>query len=70
MNFHSPTFNLVLSEADRYAHAGTASLRHSGGTDGGENANLFHFPVTFGSLAELNSDSDEEIIEAIGKPFS
>ena len=66
MNFHPPSFNLTLSEGEPYAHAAGGTLRYSRATNAGSDANLFHFPVTLGSLADLSSDSEVEIIEAIG----
>lgn len=67
MNFYPACFNLMLSEDGSYAHAARVSLRDPNATSAGSDANLFHFPVTLGSLADLNSDSDVEIIEAIGR---
>lgn len=66
MNFHPPTFNLVLSEGESYAHAAGGNVRYSCATNGGSDANLFHYPVALSSLADLSSDSEVEIIEAIG----
>jgi len=66
MNFYPASFNLMVSEDGSYAHAARVSLRDPNATSAGSDANLFHFPVTLGSLADLNSDSDVEIIEAIG----
>ena len=66
MNFHPPSFNLMLSEGDSYAHAASANLRYSSATNAGSDANLFHFPVTLRSLEDLSSDSEVEIFEAIG----
>lgn len=66
MNFHPPTFNLMLSEGESYAHAAGGNVRYSCATSAGSDANLFHYPVTLGSLADLSSDSEVEIIEAIG----
>ena len=65
MNFHPATFNLMLSEGDPYAHAAGGNVRFSCATNAGD-ANLFQYPVTLGSLADLSSDSEVEIIEAIG----
>ena len=65
MNFHPATFNLMLSEGDRYAHAAGGNVRFSCATNAAD-ANLFQYPVTIGSLADLSSDSEVEIIEAIG----
>lgn len=67
MNFYPASFNLMVSEDGSYAHAARVSLRDPNATSAGLDANLFHFPVTLGSLADLNSDSDVEIIEAIGR---
>ena len=66
MNFHPTTFNLMLSEGDSYAHAAGGNVRYSCATNAGADANLFQYPVTLGSLADLSSDSEVEIIEAIG----
>lgn len=66
MNFHPATFNLMLSEGDPYAHAAGGNVRFSCATNAGADANLFQYPVTLGSLADLSSDSEVEIIEAIG----
>lgn len=67
MNFYPASFNLMVSEDGSYAHAARVSLCDPNATSAGSDANLFHFPVTLGSLADLNSDSDVEIIEAIGR---
>ena len=57
----------MLSESEAYAHAANRTLRYSSATNTiGSDANLFHFPVTLGSLGDLSSDSEVEIIEAIG----
>lgn len=56
----------MLSEGESYAHAAGGNVRYSCATNGGADANLFHYPVTLGSLADLSSDSEVEIIEAIG----
>lgn len=66
MNFHPPTFNLMLSDGESYAHAARGNIRYSCTVNGGSDANLFHYPITLGSLADLSSDSEVEIIEAIG----
>ena len=70
MNFHPPTFNLMLSEGDSYAHAARANVHYSCATNGGSDANLFHYPLALGSLADLSSDSEVEFIEAIGMQIS
>lgn len=70
MNFHPSTFNLMLSEAESCAHAAGVNVRYSCATNAGSDANLFHYPVTLGSLADLSSDSEVEIIEAIGMQIS
>lgn len=69
MNFHPSTFNLMLSEAESCAHAAGVNVRYSCATNAGSDANLFHYPVTLGSLADLSSDSEVEIIEAIEIPI-
>lgn len=69
MNFHPSTFNLMLTEAESCAHAAGANVRYSCATNVGSDANLFHYPVTLGSLADLSSDSEVEIIEAIEIPI-
>lgn len=56
----------MLSEGDPYAHAAGGNVRFSCATNAGADANLFQYPVTLGSLADLSSDSEVEIIEAIG----
>jgi len=66
MNFHPATFNLMLSDGESYAHAAGGNVRYSCATNAGVDANLFQYPVTLGSLADLSSDSEVEIIEAIG----
>lgn len=70
MNFHPSSFNLVLSEGEPYAHAGNGTLRYSAATNAGSDANLFHFPLNLGSIGDLSSDSEVEIIEAIGMQMS
>lgn len=69
MNFHPATFNLMLSEGDPYAHAAGGNVRFSCATNAGADANLFQYPVALGSLADLSSDSEVEIIEAIEIPI-
>lgn len=69
MNFHPSSFNLVLSEGEPYAHAGNGTLRYSAATNAGSDANLFHFPLNLGSIGDLSSDSEVEIIEAIEIPI-
>ena len=66
MNFHPSSFNLLLSEGEPYAHAGDGTLCYSGASNARSDVNLFHFPLTYGSIEELSSDSEVEIIEAIG----
>lgn len=56
----------MLSEGESYAHAAGGNVRYSCATNAGADANLFQYPVTLGSLADLSSDSEVEIIEAIG----
>lgn len=60
----------MLSEAESCAHAAGVNVRYSCATNAGSDANLFHYPVTLGSLADLSSDSEVEIIEAIGMQIS
>ena len=60
----------MLTEAESCAHAAGANVRYSCATNVGSDANLFHYPVTLGSLADLSSDSEVEIIEAIGMQIS
>ncbi|XP_068761925.1 retinal homeobox protein Rx1-like isoform X2 [Montipora capricornis] len=69
MNFHPSSFNLLLSEGETYAHAGDGTLCYSGATNARSDVNLFHFPLTYGSIEELSSDSEVEIIEAIEIPI-
>ncbi|KAL9956386.1 hypothetical protein ACROYT_G037853 [Oculina patagonica] len=59
----------MLSEGESYAHAAGRTVRYSCATNAGSDANLFHYPVTLGSLADLSSDSEVEIIEAIEIPI-